>query len=201
MALIAGGRVQYRCRVTLLKESSVNAKFTTWLHVKMRTRLFIPSVQSSLLRLLRGTNIYKPFHTMSTSVNPELFSYTPGRFLYNETSRLRERYIKFDPEALLYTKYIYKITEGGFNRVFLITIQDGFQAIVKTLYNIAGLRHYTTASEAATLQFLYSKDLPVPKIYRYTSSKDNPSSIEYIVMEKAPGISLATIQYTLSKKQ
>ncbi|PYI30037.1 phosphotransferase enzyme family protein [Aspergillus indologenus CBS 114.80] len=80
-------------------------------------------------------------------------------------------------------------------------MQDGFQAIIKTPYSIAGPRHYATASEAATLQYLYSKGLPVPKLYGYASSKDNPSGIEYIVMEKAPGVSLATMWHTLSKKQ
>ncbi|KKK12474.1 hypothetical protein AOCH_001916, partial [Aspergillus ochraceoroseus] len=102
----------------------------------------------------------------------DLFKYTSGRFLYNEEARLRERYVKFDPDGLrreverhLGSSHgqageITKIGEGGFNRVLLLTMQDGFEAIIKIPYQIAGPRHFVTASEAATLQFLYSKGIP-----------------------------------------
>ncbi|PYI00406.1 phosphotransferase enzyme family protein [Aspergillus sclerotiicarbonarius CBS 121057] len=80
-------------------------------------------------------------------------------------------------------------------------MQDGFQVIVKTPYSIAGPKHYATASEAATLQYLHSKGIPVPKVYGYSSSTDNPTGIEYIVMEKAPGVNLATMWLGMTKKQ
>ncbi|RHZ55947.1 hypothetical protein CDV55_100222, partial [Aspergillus turcosus] len=106
---------------------------------------------------------------MGTSASPELFSYTSGRFLYNENIRLRERYIEFDPDVLLreaekhigpshgHAQRLTKLAEGGFNRVFLLTFDDGFEAIVKVPYRIAGPKHYATANEAATLHYLHSK--------------------------------------------
>ncbi|KAB8257995.1 hypothetical protein BDV32DRAFT_126527 [Aspergillus pseudonomiae] len=68
-------------------------------------------------------------------------------------------------------------------------MDDGFEAIIKVPYQISGPKHYATASEAATLQYLHSKGIPVPRIYGYSSRDDNPAGVEYIVMEKAPGVS------------
>ncbi|OJJ49034.1 hypothetical protein ASPZODRAFT_13771 [Penicilliopsis zonata CBS 506.65] len=179
----------------------------------MRTRLPIQCIRASFLPVSRVIPVYQQFHPMSTSTRPELFSYTSGRFLYDETARLRERYIEFDPDTLLreiekhiglshgQAKRLTKFAEGGFNRVFLITMEDGSEAIVKTPYSIAGPKHYATASEAATLHYLHSQGISVPKVYGYSSSKSNPVGIEYIIMEKAPGVSLATMWRSMSKKQ
>ncbi|RFU30175.1 hypothetical protein B7463_g6170, partial [Scytalidium lignicola] len=118
--------------------------------------------------------------------NQDLFSYTSGRFLYNENTRLREQYVEFDANALLreaekhigpshgHAACIIKLAEGGFNRVFLLTMDDGFEAIVKIPYRITGPKHYATASEAATLHYLHSKGIPVPRVYGYSSSESNP---------------------------
>lgn len=60
----------------------------------------------------------------------DLFSYSSGQFLYNEESRLREQYVRFDVAALenAITKHVghgnvgnvkslVKLCEGGFNCV------------------------------------------------------------------------------------
>ncbi|KAB8206652.1 hypothetical protein BDV34DRAFT_212276 [Aspergillus parasiticus] len=90
-------------------------------------------------------------------------------------SRLRERYVKFDPDGLHrevgrhiglshgQAGEIVKIGEGGFNRVLLLII------------------------EAVTLRFLYSKGVPVPQLYGYSSSN---TGTEYIIIEKAAGVGL-----------
>ncbi|PLB49757.1 phosphotransferase enzyme family protein [Aspergillus steynii IBT 23096] len=78
---------------------------------------------------------------------------------------------------------------------------DGFEVIVKTPYSFACPKYYATASEAATLQYLRRRGIPVPQVYGYSASKDNPVGMEYIVMEKAQGASLATVWRDLSKKQ
>lgn len=56
---------------------------------------------------------------------------------------MRERYVKFDTTALLrevesilgpdhgQVASMVKFAEGGFNRVFLLTMDDGFEAILK----------------------------------------------------------------------
>jgi hypothetical protein len=104
--------------------------------------------------------------------NDNLFSYSSGRFLYNEKLRLRERHMRFDVAALenAIAKHvghgnvqsIVKLSEGGFNRVLLATMEDGFRAIVKIPYWISVPKSYATASEVATLTFLRSKGVPVP---------------------------------------
>ncbi|KAJ5594732.1 kinase-like protein [Penicillium hispanicum] len=151
--------------------------------------------------------------SMSTSTTRDLFAYTSGRFLYNEEARLRERYVQFDPDGLRReverhigsshgpVGEITKIGEGGFNRVLLLTMHDGFEAIVKIPYHIAGPRYFATASEAATLQFLYSQGIPVPRLYGYSPSNENPAGTEYIIMEKAAGVGLETIWLEMSKRE
>ncbi|TPX24555.1 Phosphotransferase enzyme [Coccidioides immitis] len=108
-----------------------------------------------------------------TPTNEHLFSYTSGRFLFNEDRRRQERYVEFDVEAFKElaaqgiepghgkVAHIAKFAEGGFNRVFLLTMDDGFQAIAKIPYKIALPKRHATASEAATLEFLRLKGIPV----------------------------------------
>lgn len=139
---------------------------------------------------------------MTSSVNNEvLFAYSSGRFLYNEETRLRERYVKFNVSALkdvLTTcighggvKHLVKLSEGGFNRVILATMEDGFRAIVKIPFWVSVPKTYATASEVATLSYLRAKGFPVPKVYDWSSTLENPVGVEYIIMEYAPGASAA----------
>ncbi|KFY76276.1 hypothetical protein V498_09687 [Pseudogymnoascus sp. VKM F-4517 (FW-2822)] len=141
----------------------------------------------------------------------ELFSYTSGRYLYNEKLRLAERYVKFNIEALKKiaaesvgrqnVTHITKLAEGGFNRVFLLTMEDGFEVIAKIPYPLAVPKHFTTESEVATLDFLRSKGIPVPPVYAWSSKSENTVGAEYIVMEKAPGQPLENRWFTLSPKE
>ncbi|RMZ75887.1 hypothetical protein DV738_g5227, partial [Chaetothyriales sp. CBS 135597] len=136
--------------------------------------------------------------------NKSLFSYTSGRYLYNETVRLEERHVEFDVEALhqaaeasLNHKHgkvigMKKLAEGGFNRVFVLDFQTGFELIAKIPYRIAVPHYFATASEAATLTFLRLKGIPVPEVYAYSATVENPVRSEYILMEKAPGVCAAT---------
>ncbi|KAJ0424982.1 hypothetical protein BJY00DRAFT_308870 [Aspergillus carlsbadensis] len=112
-----------------------------------------------------------------------LFTYSSGRFLYNEQTRLTERRVPFNIRALNdaiansitghgAVKSLTKLSEGGFNRVLLATMEDGFRAIVKIPYSIAVPKKYATASEVATLTFLRSKGIPVPA--RSTGGRAQP---------------------------
>ncbi|KAE8150844.1 serine/threonine protein kinase [Aspergillus avenaceus] len=140
-----------------------------------------------------------------------LFSYSSGRFLFNEKVRLRERYVRFDASALEdaiathvghgRVKNLVKISEGGFNRVLLATMDDGFRAIVKIPCWISVPKTYATASEVATLTFLRSKGIPVPKVYGWSSTTDNPVGVEYIIMEQAPGVGADTRWFHNTKHQ
>ncbi|KAF2811522.1 uncharacterized protein BDZ99DRAFT_487255 [Mytilinidion resinicola] len=139
-----------------------------------------------------------------TSGNVSLSSYTSGRYLFNEDVRLKERHVKFNVEAVqraaeasvgnkhgkvVSTK---KLAEGGFNRVFVLELQDGFEMIAKIPYHIARPEYFATASEAATLTLLRLKGIPVPEVYSYSTMLENPVGTEYILMEKAPGVCLAS---------
>lgn len=136
------------------------------------------------------------FKLLEESLQDEtLFSYTSGRFLYNEQLRLREKYVRFNVSELEKAvsrqvghgrvKSIVKISERGFNRVLLATMEDGFRAIVKIPFSVPAPKTYATASEAATLTFLRSKGIPVPEVYGWSSTIENLGT-EYIIMECAP---------------
>ncbi|GAD96296.1 predicted protein [Paecilomyces variotii No. 5] len=78
---------------------------------------------------------------------------------------------------------------------------DGFETIVKIPYPIAGPKHYAIASEAATIQFLHARDIPVPKLYGYSATNANPAGVEYIIMERASGVGLETRWLGMSKRE
>ncbi|KAF2280805.1 uncharacterized protein EI97DRAFT_409041 [Westerdykella ornata] len=149
----------------------------------------------------------------STDPQSSLFSYTSGRYLFNEAKRLEDRHVVFHvaglklaAETAVENKHgqvrsLEKRAEGGFNRVFLLTFEDGFELIAKVPYRLAKPDYYTTASEAATLPFLRLKGIPVPHMYGYSPKSDNPVGTEYIFMEKAPGVSLASQWTSLTEGQ
>lgn len=117
---------------------------------------------------------------------------------------MKERYVDFNVKALKHAAEaavdkrhgkvvsIEKLAEGCFNRVFILQLQDGFELIAKIPYHITLPDHFATASEAATLTFLRSKGIPVPEVYNYSATADNPVGTEYILMQKAPGVGLGT---------
>jgi cysteinyl-tRNA synthetase len=69
-------------------------------------------------------------------------------------------------------KSIVILSEGGFNRVLLATMEDGFRVIIKIPYWISGPKTYATATEFAALTFLRSKGLPVPGVYGWSSTTE-----------------------------
>jgi hypothetical protein len=79
-----------------------------------------------------------------------------------------------------------KLSEGGFNRLLLATLDDGLQVLVKIPYPLVVPKRYATASEVATLSFLAEKGVPVPKVYGYSCKAENPVGTEYIIMEYVP---------------
>ncbi|KAI9742955.1 MAG: hypothetical protein M1835_002988 [Candelina submexicana] len=96
---------------------------------------------------------------------------------------------------------ITKVAEGGFNKVFQLTMDDEYEVIARIPTPIAGPPHYTTASEVATLDFLRIElDIPVPKVFAWSSrvNGDNRVNAEYIIMEKVQGESLAAAWTSLS---
>lgn len=130
-----------------------------------------------------------------------LFSYTSGRWLWNEQKQLLDRYRRFNVHELKKTACralgatscvsLQKIGEGGFNKVFRLVMQDGRKVIAKIPNPNAGPPHYTTASEVATMEFGRTVlNLPIPKVLDWSSTSQNLVNAEYILMEEARGTQL-----------
>jgi hypothetical protein len=142
----------------------------------------------------------------------DLFSYTSGRSLFNEDLRLQEHHMMLNVAALNQAAEasigkehgkvmgIDKIGEGGFNGIFALMLEDGFELIAKIPYHIAVPKKIATASEAATLIFRLQVIL-VPKVYGYCMNADNPVGTEYILMEKVYRVSLKSKWSSMTEQQ
>ncbi|EEP78957.1 predicted protein [Uncinocarpus reesii 1704] len=94
------------------------------------------------------------------------------------------------------------MAEGGFNKVFLLTMDDGSEVVARLPTPIAGPQHLTTASEVATMDFLRSVlDIPVPRVLGYCATVDNPIGAEYILMERLRGDQLGARWLSLPTPQ
>ncbi|EGE00104.1 serine/threonine protein kinase [Trichophyton tonsurans CBS 112818] len=153
------------------------------------------------------------FHSrpQTTSGNKEyhnhdfLFQYTSGRWLWGEEEQLAARYVKFDVAALCQVAAdavgarsctdITKLPEGNFNKVLLLTMDDGKEVIAKIPNPNAGHPHFVTSSEVATMDFVRNRlHIPAPKVYSWCSDASKSKvGAEYIIMEKAEGIPLSKI--------
>ena len=90
--------------------------------------------------------------------------FTSGRWLWNEREQLACRYVKFNLSTLLQLAasaigsrsctQVLKISAGQYNKVFLITVDDGREIIAKLPNPNAGRPNFTTASEVATMDFV-----------------------------------------------
>ena len=80
-----------------------------------------------------------------------------------------------------------KLDEGAANRTFVIQFRDGFKVVARIPYMFTQPRQEAVASEAATLTFLRSKGIPVPKVYGCSSKTYNSAQTEYMFLEYSPG--------------
>ncbi|KAJ5374541.1 phosphotransferase enzyme family protein [Penicillium concentricum] len=86
-----------------------------------------------------------------------------GRFIVDEAGNLRSREIKFNlnklarvaADSVSGAKFISikKYPDGMFNKANLMTMEDGQEVVVKVPDPNAGVPHFTTASEVATMDF------------------------------------------------
>ncbi|RPD54300.1 protein kinase subdomain-containing protein PKL/CAK/Fmp29 [Lentinus tigrinus ALCF2SS1-7] len=141
-------------------------------------------------------------HTPSDN---DLFEYTSGRWLVNDNLRHAERRRVFNVDALRRLaaesvnrspddiESLRKLAEGGFNRVFLITMRDGFRMVARIPYPSTVPKYFAVASEAATLAFLHSFGVPTPEVYGYSPTPDNAAGTEYIFMQYIEGVSLGDV--------
>lgn len=90
-----------------------------------------------------------------------------------------------------------KLAEGGFNRTFLITMKDGTEVIARLPYPVAFPSRLTVASEVATLGLVKLHGVPVPNVLDYSTTRENPAGVEYIIMDKAQGEELGDRWFSL----
>jgi Phosphotransferase enzyme family len=81
---------------------------------------------------------------------------------------------------------IRKLAEGASNKVFTSTVRS--RRVIVKLPDPVVPPSLATASEVATLEYLRTEfDMPVPRVLAWSSSNDNPTGCEYIVMEEVLG--------------
>lgn len=121
-----------------------------------------------------GMNIF--LQDLDWNKNEDLFKYTAGRFLFNESHELSRRYIRFDMNELAsiaarsvgsaFCRNVQKLSEGQYNRVFLLEMDDGAETIAKVPNPNAGESNLTTASEVATMDFVSFVSSTKPPLVR-----------------------------------
>ena len=102
----------------------------------------------------------------SGCVPQDLSKHVGLSWAYNKSTQLKGRYAEFDISTLIsiaeetagngaVCSQITKFPEGNFNRVFMVTMQDGRQLVVKIPNANSGPSRLTTASEVATMTYVW----------------------------------------------
>ncbi|RMD44905.1 hypothetical protein DV735_g23, partial [Chaetothyriales sp. CBS 134920] len=133
---------------------------------------------------------------------------------YNESLRLSERRLVFNvgelkriaakclhkPESEV--KGFSKLAEGGFNRVFQLTMKDGSEVLARLPYPSTKPHQLAMASEAATLDLVRAAGVPAPKVLYYsTDAAQNPVGAEFMIMEKVPGRPIGDLWFDLTEDE
>ncbi|KAI5887013.1 kinase-like protein [Schizophyllum commune H4-8] len=172
-------------------------------------QLSLSSCRSTTFTATRS--LPSPRRALSTAAESqrELFEYTSGRWVYNDVLQHKEREAIFDVDELCRlaaesvnqratdVASISKLAEGGFNRVFLITLRDGQQVVARIPYPMIPPHYYAVASEVATIEYLRICGIPTPKVYGYSATSDNAAGTPYILMEFVQGTILSDIWRSL----
>lgn len=94
-----------------------------------------------------------------------------------------------------------KFAEGGFNRIFIVTLRDGQQIVARIPCPMTIPRSHIVASEVATIEYLRSHGLPAPKIYGYSPDSNNAAGTAYIMMELVHGSKLTDVWRSLDDEE
>ncbi|KAG2347161.1 hypothetical protein BDR05DRAFT_958638 [Suillus weaverae] len=191
---------------TALKPTNVSRKLATAVSITPPSYLSLPP--PGLPHPLPDPPVVT---SLGTEYNENLFRYTSGRWLYNESQQMAQRYIKFDVAALhrvIATVCASPVVsmekkEGLFNKTLMVTLANGKKVAARIKNPIAGPDHLMTSSEVATMDFVrHNLAIPVPKILAWSShAANNGVGAEYIIMESAPGVQLSTVWRTMDSRQ
>ncbi|KAE8404616.1 hypothetical protein BDV37DRAFT_271277 [Aspergillus pseudonomiae] len=156
-----------------------------------------------------------PPHPLPNRLTPRCMisvAYTSGRWLNRDELELSSRHIVLDFSALgdkaislcpRATKIVKcEKREGGFNRVFLLTMDTGSCVVAKLPTSIAGPPRLMNNSEVATITYLQSKiSLPMPRILDWNDDPSNPIGTVYIIQEHAVGVQLHQVWPEINSEQ
>ncbi|SMY21314.1 unnamed protein product [Zymoseptoria tritici ST99CH_1A5] len=155
----------------------------------------IPPVQS----FVRAVSTTSSWTVSKADFDPH--GYTSGRWLRLDDRQLKARQIAFDFDKLrdkviscsAGASSIVKCVkvEGGFNRAFIIQLDNGASLVARIPFSVAGPARLTTNSEMATMEYIRKNTtVPLPTVLDWSDDPTNPIGTEYIIMEHAPGVSL-----------
>ncbi|GFN11624.1 phosphotransferase family protein [Aspergillus tubingensis] len=92
--------------------------------------------------------------------------------------------------------------EGGFNKVLLMTAENGKEVIAKLPCPRVVPPQHSTASEAAVMEYVRSHtSVPVCRVLGWSSEASNPVGSEYILMERACGRQLVDVWGEMNQLQ
>ncbi|CAG8754136.1 9762_t:CDS:1 [Racocetra fulgida] len=95
---------------------------------------------------------------------------------------------------------IQEFSEGGFHKVYILKMEDGKEYIGRVAFPVYS--QWKTESEVAVMEYIrLNSNIPVPKVYYWNSSVNNPVGAKYILMEYLPGIRLCDIWSDLSMEK
>lgn len=93
----------------------------------------------------------------------DFFEFTRGRFVVNEKDQMEQRRVRFNMNEVVQVAArsvgakcvsVRKRPDGMYNKCFLLSMDDGQEVIAKVPNPNAGISHFTTASEVATMDFV-----------------------------------------------
>jgi hypothetical protein len=159
----------------------------------------------------------------------DFYRYTARRWLFNEYQQLQTRYVRFrisslaaiaarcvghEPAASSELRNCQKeILMSAFSLPWLIDLKLSRGSLIQTLDSEVAKMDFVCACRNTPFLFVmlsytncsqvrYKLEAPVPKVLAWSSCRsENPAGAEYIVMEKAPGSSLAQLWPHLSNEQ
>ncbi|KZT24282.1 hypothetical protein NEOLEDRAFT_1135492 [Neolentinus lepideus HHB14362 ss-1] len=178
-------------------------------------RHFRPPSRPVLLSALRSLTHSRPISVIpfTSGEKFELFNFTAGRWLYNESEQNAARHVEFDVEALqalacqalgatacLKFKKVYELEE---QRIFLLKGNNGKDALIRIPFSFAGPPKLSTASEVATMEFMRNVlGVPAPRVLGWSADATrNSIGAEYIIVERVPGTTFPARWPTLSAEQ
>ncbi len=79
-------------------------------------------------------------------------------------------------------------------------MRGGFQIVARIPYPVTIPKYFAVASEVATMDFLRSSGLPIPKVYWYSPTSDNAAEAEYIFLDLVKGADLSKNWFDLKEE-